>query len=282
VFTRPRDRLHGSNRATEKTRQRDWITAVATRVAIVATKSFGPPGDNSESSRHVAFGSTTLGAVRGLLEHDDDDDDDDDEHDAARRSVQILVPALRALRSDASVLDVGERALLDAMLRDEDWRLVQAASTAAAVGAARVEGARAAAVVVKKKEKSGSGSVSSAMRSMSRAMTMSGGSTTSTSTIWSGKVLVVSELHTGEPTHTHPASPKSPGAPEIDFATLTGYAAPTVAETVETTTDNDESDETDESNSEKPPVLARGTSMSAKMFKSLPSAPKMAMPKSFF
>jgi hypothetical protein len=217
-----------------------------------------------------------------LLEHDDDADDDDDEHDAARRSVQILVPALRALRSDASVLDVGERALLDAMLRDEDWRLVQAASTAAAVGAARVEGARAAAVVVKKKEKSGSGSVSSAMRSMSRAMTMSGGSTTSTSTIWSGKVLVVSELHTGEPTHTHPASPKSPGAPEIDFATLTGYAAPTVAETVETTTDNDESDETDESNSEKPPVLARGTSMSAKMFKSLPSAPKMAMPKSFF
>jgi hypothetical protein len=282
VFTRPRDRLHGSNRATEKTRQRDWITAVATRVAIVATKSFGPPGDNSESSRHVAFGSTTLGAVRGLLEHDDDDDDDDDEHDAARRSVQILVPALRALRSDASVLDVGERALLDAMLRDEDWRLVQAASTAAAVGAARVEGARAAAVVVKKKEKSGSGSVSSAMRSMSRAMTMSGGSTTSTSTICSGKVFVVSELHTGEPTHTHPASPKSPGAPEIDFATLTGYAAPTVAETVETTTDNDESDETDESNSEKPPVLARGTSMSAKMFKSLPSAPKMAMPKSFF
>ena len=139
------------------------------------------------------------------------------------------------------------------------------------------------------------------MSRMTRAMSIGGGAGTT-------KVEVADKV--AQPLHkTTEELPISPvGAPEIDFATLMGEAAPTVVGVIEENapenasipdvqaddvkaTDTEppiarvEIEETPvvpETNPEEKSALRRGTSMSSKMLKSLPSAPKLSMPKNLF
>lgn len=288
-----------------------WRAQVAARVATITTHAFCTGKQTakmesnhrtSSSSRRV-LASATFGAVRGLLEADDEVKEGTSLGSSTSATRNALVPALRALLSDDTALDASERTLADAMLRDEDWRLVAAAEAAAQV--AKEAAAESAKEALKKKEKthlsSFSGMSSMSMSRMTRAMSIGGGSGTT-------KVEVADKV--AQPLHkTTEELPISPvGAPEIDFATLMGEAAPTVVGVIEENapenasipdvqaddvkaTDTEppiarvaieETPVVPETNPEEKSALRRGTSMSSKMLKSLPSAPKLSMPKNLF
>ena len=194
--------------------------------------------------------SLCFGAARSLLEAEDDIEtietietargivsstsiSDVDVANTKRRKIRdVLVPALRALASanrDAigektasrgtetlvfsrSLLDASDVALAEAMLRDEDWRLVASAEAAArTVTAVTTETAETR--VRKKSYAPSMPAATFSTAAMRRAMGVS-----------YGKLSVVAaaeEIRGGDTRGESPASPAS-----VDFATLVGEAAP--------------------------------------------------------
>ena len=136
--------------------KRNFWDGVASRVAAIATSAFGADDAFALQKKDVAtrarLASLCFGAARSLLETEDDVENAHDGVDVANsKRRDVLVPALRALASanrdagDASrgtetslnnvfqrsLLDASDVALAEAMLRDEDWRLVASAEAAA-------------------------------------------------------------------------------------------------------------------------------------------------------
>ena len=136
--------------------KRNFWDGVASRVAAIATSAFGADDAFALQKKDVAtrarLASLCFGAARSLLETEDDVENARDGVDVANsKRRDVLVPALRALASanrdacDASrgtetslnnvfqrsLLDASDVALAEAMLRDEDWRLVASAEAAA-------------------------------------------------------------------------------------------------------------------------------------------------------
>ena len=319
--------------------KRNFWDGVASRVAAIATSAFGADDAFALQKKDVAtrarLASLCFGAARGLLETEDDVENARDGVDVANsKRRDVLVPALRALASanrdagDASrgtetslknvfqrsLLDASDVALAEAMLRDEDWRLVASAEAAAravtavtAVTAERraAESERERATRVRKK--SYAPSMPAATAAMRRAMGVSSRLS----------VVAAAEDTRGGDLGESPASPA-----EVDFATLVGEAAPRhdagdaasdgrgdtrdardegspAAETAGTNTrtraatkekeDFDAPPTPTSSKTEDAPERKPGTSttatrlpsqankekMSSKMFSAMPSAPKM-------
>jgi hypothetical protein len=191
--------------------------------------------------------SLCFGAARSLLETEDDVENARDGVDVANsKRRDVLVPALRALASanrdagDASrgtetslngnvferkksLLDASDVALAEAMLRDEDWRLVASAEAAAVTAATAVtavtakqqraaESERERATRVRKKSYAPSVPAAN-FAAMRRAM---------------GVSSRLSAVAAAEETTTNDSLvTKSPASPaSVDFATLVGEAAP--------------------------------------------------------
>ena len=223
--------------------KRNFWDGVASRVAAIATSAFGADDAFALQKKDVAtrarLASLCFGAARSLLETEDDVENARDGVDVANSNRRdVLVPALRALASanrdagDASrgtetslnnvfqrsLLDASDVALAEAMLRDEDWRLVASAEAAAravtavtAVTAERraAESERERATRVRKK--SYAPSMPAATAAMRRAMGVSSRLS----------VVAAAEDTRGGDLGESPASPA-----EVDFATLVGEAAP--------------------------------------------------------
>ena len=319
--------------------KRNFWDGVASRVAAIATSAFGADDAFALQKKDVAtrarLASLCFGAARSLLETEDDVENARDGVDVANsKRRDVLVPALRALASanrdagDASrgtetslknvfqrsLLDASDVALAEAMLRDENWRLVASAEAAAravtavtAVTAERraAESERERATRVRKK--SYAPSMPAATAAMRRAMGVSSRLS----------VVAAAEDTRGGDLGESPASPA-----EVDFATLVGEAAPRhdagdaasdgrgdtrdardegspAAETAGTNTrtraatmekeDFDAPPTPTSSKTEDAPERKPGTSttatrlpsqankekMSSKMFSAMPSAPKM-------
>ena len=193
--------------------KRNFWDGVASRVAAIATSAFGADDAFALQKKDVAtrarLASLCFGAARSLLETEDDVENARDGVDVANSNRRdVLVPALRALASRFA----------EAMLRDEDWRLVASAEAAAravtavtAVTAERraAESERERATRVRKK--SYAPSMPAATAAMRRAMGVSSRLS----------VVAAAEDTRGGDLGESPASPA-----EVDFATLVGEAAP--------------------------------------------------------
>ena len=206
---------------------------------------------NKDVATRARLASLCFGAARSLLEAEDDIEtietargivsstsisDVDVANTFKRRKIRdVLVPALRALasanRDDAirektfpsrgtetrfhkrSLLDASDVALAEAMLRDEDWRLV--ASAEAAARAVTAVTAETAETRVRKKSYAPSVPVHATFSTaaMRRAMGVSYGK--------ASVVAAAEETRGGDTRGESPASPAS-----VDFATLVGEAAP--------------------------------------------------------
>ena len=319
--------------------KRNFWDGVASRVAAIATSAFGADDAFALQKKDVAtrarLASLCFGAARSLLETEDDVENARDGVDVANsKRRDVLVPALRALASanrdagDASrgtetslknvfqrsLLDASDVALAEAMLRDEDWRLVASAEAAAravtavtAVTAERRAAERERERATRVRKKSYAPSMPAATAAMRRAMGVSSRLS----------VVAAAEDTRGGDLGESPASPA-----EVDFATLVGEAAPRhdagdaasdgrgdtrdardegspAAETAGTNTrtraatkekeDFDAPPTPTSSKTEDAPERKPGTSttatrlpsqankekMSSKMFSAMPSAPKM-------
>ena len=223
------------------------VAAIATS-AFGADNAFAL--ENKDVATRARLASLCFGAARSLLEAEDDIEtietietargivsstsiSDVDVANTKRRKIRdVLVPALRALASanrDAigektasrgtetlvfsrSLLDASDVALAEAMLRDEDWRLVASAEAAArTVTAVTTETAETR--VRKKSYAPSMPAATFSTAAMRRAMGVS-----------YGKLSVVAaaeEIRGGDTRGESPASPAS-----VDFATLVGEAAP--------------------------------------------------------
>ena len=207
---------------------------VATR-ARLASLCFGAARSLLEAEDDIET-IETIETARGIVSSTSISDMDVDVANTKRRKIRdVLVPALRALasanRDDAirektfasrgtetrfhkrSLLDASDVALAEAMLRDEDWRLVASAEAAArAVTAVTTETAETR---VRKKSYAPSMPVHATFSTaaMRRAMGVSYGK--------ASVVAAAEETRGGDTRGESPASPAS-----VDFATLVGEAAP--------------------------------------------------------
>ena len=223
--------------------KRNFWDGVASRVAAIATSAFGAEDAFALQKKDVAtrarLASLCFGAARSLLETEDDVENARDGVDVANsKRRDVLVPALRALASanrdacDASrgtetslnnvfqrsLLDASDVALAEAMLLDEDWRLVASAEAAAravtAVTAVTAERRAAESEherATRVRKKSYAPSMPAATAAMRRAMGVSSRLS----------VVAAAEDTRGGDLGESPASPA-----EVDFATLVGEAAP--------------------------------------------------------
>jgi hypothetical protein len=307
---RPFSFSEGSSRSK---RDAFW-DGVASRVAAVTVAAFGDESsiDVFAKTNDVAtrrrLASLCFGAARGILEAEDDEARNAMASDVPKNAKSALtrrdalVPALRALVSasippdsrtgiNSTLLDASDGALAEAMLRDEDWRLVAAAEAAAmeAASVARAGGMNPATTKAKRSYGTYAPSVSVPSASEMRRAMFGGSKKTVASSVSTthanDKAIVGSSASSSVSTALNVANedqdPSSPAAPSIDFATLVGEAAPVVAtsdlltaETVATELNASEKDAPKETNGKR--QIASSTSMSSKMFSAMPSAPKMA------
>jgi hypothetical protein len=292
---RPFSFSEGSSRSK---RDAFW-DGVASRVAAVTVAAFGDDESSIDvfaKTNDVAtrrrLASLCFGAARGILEAEDDEARNATASDVPKNAKSAgtrrdaLVPALRALVSasippdsrtgiNSTLLDASDGALAEAMLRDEDWRLVAAAEAAAmeAASVARAGGMNPATTKAKRSYNTYAPSVSVPSASEMRRAMFGGSKKTVASS--------ASSVSTAQDVANEDKDPSSPAAPSIDFATLVGEAAPVVAtsdlltaETVATELNASEKDAPKETNGKR--QIASSTSMSSKMFSAMPSAPKMA------
>jgi hypothetical protein len=265
-------------------------------VAAVTVAAFGDESsiDVFAKTNDVAtrrrLASLCFGAARGILEAEDDEARNATASDVPKNAKSAgtrrdaLVPALRALVSASippdsrtgtasTLLDASDGALAEAMLRDEDWRLVAAAEAAAMEARERAGGMNPATTKAKRSYGTYAPSVSVPSASEMRRAMFGGSKKTVASS--------ASSVSTAQDVANEDKDPSSPAAPSIDFATLVGEAAPVVAtsdlltaETVATELNASEKDAPKETNGKR--QIASSTSMSSKMFSAMPSAPKMA------
>jgi hypothetical protein len=287
---------------------------VASRVAAVTVAAFGDESsiDVFAKTNDVAtrrrLASLCFGAARGILEAEDDEARNATASDVPKNAKSAgtrrdaLVPALRALVSasippdsrtgiNSTLLDASDGALAEAMLRDEDWRLVAVAEAAAmeAASVARAGGMNPATTKAKRSYGTYAPSVSVPSASEMRRAMFGGSKKTvasSVSTTHANDKAIVglsasSSVSTALNVANEDQDPSSPAAPSIDFATLVGEAAPSVVansdlateETASKELNASEKDAPKETNGKRPTT---STSMSSKMFSAMPSAPKMA------
>ena len=252
--------------------------------------------------------SLCFGAARGILEAEDDEARNSMASDVPKNAKSAgtrrdaLVPALRALVSasippdsrtgiNSTLLDASDGALAEAMLRDEDWRLVAAAEAAAmeAASVARAGGMNPATTKAKRSYGTYAPSVSVPSASEMRRAMFGGSKKTvasSVSTTHANDKAIVgssasSSVSTAQDVANEDKDPSSPAAPSIDFATLVGEAAPSVVATSDLLTEETASKELNASEKDAPKETngkrpTTSTSMSSKMFSAMPSAPKMA------
>jgi hypothetical protein len=234
--------------------------------------------------------SLCFGAARGILEAEDDEARNATASDVPKNAKSALtrrdalVPALRALVSasippdsrtgiNSTLLDASDGALAEAMLRDEDWRLVAAAEAAAMEARERAGGMNPATTKAKRSYGTYAPSVSVPSASEMRRAMFGGSKKTVASS--------ASSVSTAQDVANEDKDPSSPAAPSIDFATLVGEAAPSVVANSDLLTEETASKELNasekgapkETNGKRPTT---STSMSSKMFSAMPSAPKMA------
>ena len=282
---------------SSRSRRDAFWDGVASRVAAVTVAAFGDESSidvfakTNDVVMRRRLASLCFGAARGILEAEDDEArnamassvvvDEKNAKSAPRRDA--LVPALRALVSasetdsrtgiNSQLLDASDGALAEAMLRDEDWRLVAAAEAAAMEARERGAGGMNPATTKAKRSYQYAPSVSVPSASEMRRAMFGGSKKTVASS--------ASSVSTAQDVANEDKDPSSPAAPSIDFATLVGEAAPVVAtsdlltaETVATELNASEKDAPKETNGKR--QIASSTSMSSKMFSAMPSAPKMA------
>ena len=302
-----------SSEGSSRSKRDAFWDGVASRVAAVTVAAFGDESsiDVFAKTNDVAtrrrLASLCFGAARGILEAEDDEARNATASDVPKNAKSAgtrrdaLVPALRALVSASippdsrtgtasTLLDASDGALAEAMLRDEDWRLVAAAEAAAMEARERgaASGMNPATTKAKRSyQYAPSVSVPSASE-MRRAMF--GGSkktvASSVSTTHANDKAIVgssasSSVSTAQDVANEDQDPSSPAAPSIDFATLVGEAAPSVVANSDLLTEETASKELNasekgapkETNGKRPTT---STSMSSKMFSAMPSAPKMA------
>lgn len=298
-----------SSEGSSRSKRDAFWDGVASRVAAVTVAAFGDDESSIDvfaKTNDVAtrrrLASLCFGAARGILEAEDDEARnsvassvsvvvDAPGNDFSSRGVpknaksagtrrDALVPALRALVSASippdsrtgtasTLLDASDGALAEAMLRDEDWRLVAAAEAAAMEARERIP----ATTKAKRSYNTYAPSVSVPSASEMRRAMFGGSKKTVASS--------ASSVSTAQDVANEDKDPSSPAAPSIDFATLVGEAAPVVAtsdlateETAATELNASEKDAPKETNGKR--QIASSTSMSSKMFSAMPSAPKMA------
>ncbi len=297
---------------SSRSRRDAFWDGVASRVAAVTVAAFGDESSidvyakTNDVVMRRRLASLCFGAARGILEAEDDEArnamassvvvDEKNAKSAPRRDA--LVPALRALVSasetdsrtgiNSQLLDASDGALAEAMLRDEDWRLVAAAEAAAMEARERGAGGMNPATTKAKRSYQYAPSVSVPSASEMRRAMFGGSKKTvasSVSTTHANDKAIASSasssVSTAQDVANEDKDPSSPAAPSIDFATLVGEAAPVVAtsdlateETAATELNASEKDAPKETNGKRPTTTS--TSMSSKMFSAMPSAPKMA------
>ena len=303
-----------SSEGSSRSKRDAFWDGVASRVAAVTVAAFGDDEsiDNdfaktNDVATRRRLASLCFGAARGILEAEDDEARnsvassvvvDAPGNDFSSRGVpknaksagtrrDALVPALRALVSASippdsrtgtasTLLDASDGALAEAMLRDEDWRLVAAAEAAAmeAASVARAGGMNPATTKAKRSYGTYAPSVSVPSASEMRRAMFGGSKKTVASS--------ASSVSTAQDVANEDKDPSSPAAPSIDFATLVGEAAPGGFATSDLLTEETASKELNASEKDAPKEtngkrqIASSTSMSSKMFSAMPSAPKMA------
>lgn len=281
-----------------------------------------PTNDSILTRRRLA--SLCFGAARGILEAEDDEAIRDDtrrngtassavvleRNDSSSRGAtgksaprrDALATALRALvvasepdsrtGTASRLLDASDGALAEAMLRDEDWRLVAAAEAAAMEAKGNFAaglGSNPATIKTRRSTLSYAPSVSVPSASEMRRAMFGGSKRTNVAssepflTRANDKSVVASSASNVSTVavaneEEDSTDPSSPAAPSIDFATLVGEAAPVVATSDVATADVSETLVAPEKDAPKETGKrsATSTSMSSKMFSAMPSAPKMA------